>query len=116
MILSDAPSTIEICTDCVMFLANGQCEGCESCVMNEPWFSDRQGEPPTCQTVGDRMAAVWPVGQWDITLGHRHSDNCCPVDSAGEPEPFFAWSDCEGCGSSLAGDRQYATVWPIRKV
>lgn len=79
-------------------------------------FSD-DPDNEDCQTVGDRMAAEWPPDEFHITLGHLHDecdDQWCDhdnEDTAGEPEPWFSKSECEGCGSPLDGDREYATAW-----
>lgn len=95
---------IEICDDCLLLLANGPCEGCTTCV-----FSDKPSEED-CQTVRARMAELWATHE--ITLGHLHDecDDCDDPETGGEP--WFSMADCEGCGSALGGNRQYATVWP----
>jgi hypothetical protein len=45
------------------------------------------------------MARLWPTEE--ITLGSLD----------GEDELGFSWQDCDGCGSSLGGDRYAATAW-----
>lgn len=85
---------LAICTGCVAMLANGECGDC---------YNERQHPCPT----GKRLARRW--GDVHITLGCL--GDCCES----ETEPWFSWSDCDGCGSTLGGDREHATAWfPIR--
>lgn len=106
--------TIWVCHDCTMMLANGErMEG-----------ADR--EP-----LGLLTAA-------DVTLGmlaDEHHDDCDLRNSyaARETENLFglperteihecnlecevngfSWQPCEGCGSTLGGDRDAVTVWEV---
>jgi hypothetical protein len=80
------PATITICVDCLFWLAYGD-ESAESVPANH----------------GDYITALW--GETLLTLG-------CGVACCGEqPEPWFSWGQCEGCGSRLGGHRQHATAW-----
>lgn len=82
------PTPIEVCTDCLIVLAHGV----ESDAEGETW---------------ERLSARWPgedpVTTPAVTLGSRDED--APED------PYFSWSPCDGCGSTLGGDRQHATGW-----
>ncbi len=62
-------------------------------------------------------------GIQNLTSGHLRCPGCdvpwndddkCP-DCGGDrecaDEPFFSWSPCDCCGSSLGGDREHATGW-----
>ena len=73
------PGDVEICTDCLFLIANG--EGPDD--------------------VAERLAANWPVGT--ITLGRSGDTD--------DSEPWFSWQECDGCGSTLGGDRHAATGW-----
>lgn len=78
---------LSVCQDCILLLANGGCDGCDSCA-----FTDDPDHP--CRTVADRMVAVWGEDT-------RHL-------SPDGGELGFSGSDCDGCGSPLAGDRYRA--------
>jgi hypothetical protein len=86
--------TLWICTDCIQFLANGE--------RNEG--ADR--EP--LSAVSDGVF---------ITLGIGREDHDCedPEDCECAVRPF-SWSDCEGCGSPLGGERHGATLWNTLEV
>lgn len=84
---------ITICVDCCFLLANG----------------DVPDERPN---LADEIAAIW--GDSEITLGrfhqdHDHDDNDLAIELC--EEPFFSWQPCGACGSTLGGDREYATAW-----
>lgn len=58
------------------------------------------GEGP--DDVAKALAHRWPVGT--ITLGRLGSDE-------DQFDAFFSWQSCDGCGSTLGGDRYYVTGW-----
>lgn len=66
---------LEFCIDCVMLIANG--EGTDAHT--------------------EAMVAIWGEGINGV-MGLVLS---CPEDCEG----WFSWSECDGCGSSLGGDR-----------
>lgn len=74
---------LEFCTDCVMLIANGE-------VFNS------EGRD-IAQEVSDRQVAIWGEGINGV-LGLVLA---CPEDCDG----WFSWSQCDGCGSTLGGDR-----------
>lgn len=80
---------IEVCSDCLMLLANGEVEN------PDPSF-----EP-------DNIKKNWPGH--DIALGWGSDDE--------DTEPHFsgACNPCGACGSELGGDRHHATAikWPM---
>jgi len=92
---------LEVCDDCAQLIANGGCEGCESCVLT-PYFTEH-GEPDPeadCQTVNDRFMAKWG-DQWaGVVLGEGSRESWGSVDS------------CDGCGSDVPGTRHAATFVP----
>lgn len=76
---------LSVCNECIQLLANGGCDGCETCV-----FSDNPESEP-CQTVADRMVAKWG----DDTM-HL---------SPGSGDLGYCQSECQGCGQTDHGDR-----------
>jgi len=92
---------LEVCDDCAQLIANGGCEGCESCVLT-PYFTDH-GEPDPeadCQTVNDRFMAKWGDDWAGVVLGEGSRETWGSVDS------------CDGCGSDVPGTRHAATFVP----
>lgn len=74
---------LEFCTDCVMLIANGE-------------VIESDGNDITDQ-VNAMQVDIWGTGvngALGLTLN-------CPEDCEG----WFSWSDCDGCGSNLGGDR-----------
>ena len=100
---------IEICTDCLLFIANGELP--EESNPNE-WSPDDVDQ-------------VWPGGEgWHISLGHyltvypnwhdkagqpydyeEHNEDDFPPS---DPEPSFSRAPCGACDSHLGGDRHAA--------
>lgn len=78
-----------VCIACALLMANGPCDGCESCV-----FSDAQDCP---NTAGERMAERW---DWPLGLTLTGDD----VD------PYSA-RECDGCGSTDHGERHSAVMF-----
>jgi hypothetical protein len=95
--------TLEVCVDCLSLLANGE-------------VFDGDGNDVTKEHAA-AMDREWP--DTEITLGRMHSDECLRFSDYCEhtdsdrdgPEPWFSWAQCQGCGSTLGGDREYATAW-----
>ena len=95
------PYSIEICTDCLTGLADGE-------VWNEAGENVWPGHSLRIEAKTDGL---------EITLGH-HADNCedCRADieaggDIGHDEGWFSMSQCDGCGSRLGGQRYPATIW-----
>jgi hypothetical protein len=87
-------TTLAVCADCVSYLANGEVE-------------DGMGHFITAEHAA-RMHAVWGE-DFDISLGALGKQD--EEDEDGFIEPWFSWQPCDGCGSALGGDREYATAW-----
>ena len=80
---------IEVCSDCLMMMANGEI-----------------GDVSEAETEAHAAAmdAAWPMSEgWHLSPDHRESD-----------DDTFSWQSCEGCKSSLGGDRHAAVA--MRKV
>lgn len=93
-------TTLWVCVDCIMHLANGECGRC--------YDDDNHNRmPPLGLLAGD-----------EITMGlmrEEHSNYCDPdVDDGYECDcevNTFSWSQCQGCGSMLGGERHAVTLW-----
>lgn len=88
-------SDLEICADCLFYLANGE-------------VTDAEGNDITAEHAA-KMAARWGT-EFAITPGSLECARCSPEDGA-SCEPWFSWRRCDGCGSTLGGDREHATAW-----
>ena len=74
---------LSVCVDCLAIMANGTL-GAEDAAEDAAHAA--------------RMAEQWPG---------FHLVPACPEDCEGH----FSWARCEGCGSSLGGDRHPATAF-----
>ena len=74
---------LEFCTDCVQIIANGEVTGSD-------------GNDIT-NRINAAQVEIWGQGI-DGALGLVLT---CPDDCEG----WFSWSPCDGCGSTLGGDR-----------
>jgi hypothetical protein len=97
----DYAYTIDVCTDCYM-AHNGALEDCE------PTDSEPLSLIPTDSDVTDGCLVCEPCGHDDCANG--------PVCGCGYGDPGhgFSWSRCDGCGSSLGGNRDPLVIWPRR--
>lgn len=76
---------IAICDDCLFLIANGE-------------VTDGEGNDITEQHAA-KVSAIWGDGY---------------VLAMGDGEPFFSYSDCDGCGDKLGGCRHNATALAIQ--
>jgi hypothetical protein len=78
---------IEMCPDCVLITANGEPGGDPADFDLDRWSAGVEN--------------LWPHADgWSFGNGWSDPD----------AEPWFSWSPCEGCGSTLGGDREYGYV------
>lgn len=90
---------ISVCECCMFVHANGEC-----CA------DDHEREP--LNLIGDGRS---------VTMGlteDEHAENCTPADREDGCDcesQGFSWQSCEGCGSSLGGDRFALTLWDETK-
>ena len=82
--MSKSTVTLRICTDCLQLIANGEGPDGHAAKMVEHL---------------DLKSST------DITLGCTDPECLDDGDECG-----FSWSACQGCGSSLGGDRYHATL------
>lgn len=88
--------TIWVCIDCMFSHANGETSSDEApdC---EPWCLIDKGDEVAMGIMADEHA--------DSCTPEDREEGCdCATDS-------FSWSPCEGCGSSLGGERHAFTLW-----
>jgi hypothetical protein len=71
---------VAVCQDCAMMLANGELG---------------QGDDTADRIHAERIAKRWSVGELVLDCG----EDC---------EGWFSWTECDGCGSTLGGDRHPA--------
>ena len=164
------PTTLEVCVDCLMLLANGEVSDgvgnditaahaakmralwCDAVITlgritpqqfvvveNTPGYLPDDDYPfvtddysAAVEYLNERAAeyADDPDGNYEVTYGCASGGNYAAVMvhdrdkmhdlgrwiaienyEADDEEPFFSWSECDGCGSNLGGDREYATAW-----
>jgi hypothetical protein len=99
MTAKEEACSIRVCVDCLMQLTNGECE-----------YGDDTGERERTHLAG--MAKQ--LGDHNVTLGWRFSeypDDSCAHDGCECDQLGLSWSPCDGCGSTLGGDRYAATLW-----
>lgn len=74
---------LEVCSDCAQIIANGE--------INDG--------TDTGERTADAQVAKWGDDARGLVLADHEGF-----------EPYFSWSDCDGCGSTLGGDRWPAAV------
>ena len=86
---------LRICQDCMMHLANGECGNCHA-------EHGDDNEPLSAVPADD-----------NVTLGMFREDHAadCDMDECDCGYLGFYWAACDGCGSTLGGDRYAATGW-----
>lgn len=92
--------TIWVCQSCMLHHANGECGDC----VEDLRHHDR--EP------------MWLYSPQDVTMGMLVTEHSCK--SSDELPHWwecdceiknFSWSICDGCGSTLGGERHAMTLW-----
>lgn len=100
-VTQEAQGTIWVCIDCMLEHANGESS------------LDRPDSEPT-------PWSLWQFPGRDITMGmlwEEHHENCSNRAAESITEECdcehidFSSSDCDGCGSMLAGERFAFTYW-----
>lgn len=113
---------LDVCTDCVMLIANGGCDSVEP-----SWCPDNEGLLPyeyacdgSCESASDADAAavdrIWEG--YDVTLGSVDCEYCGSEarevdDQVEDCESWFSMGSCDGCGSRLGGSRFHAVAWKV---
>lgn len=84
---------ISVCTTCAHLAANGE-------------YNDGEDTAEQCWAGQQK---IWGDNSRYFTLGSTCEESPCPhhkdEDDCTVLEQGFSWSDCEGCGSWLGGDR-----------
>jgi hypothetical protein len=87
---------LSVCIDCICLIANGECD---------PDEMDR-----VSTALAQRHAG------WQLCAGGEHQEQCSNRDKVSGMDECdcedlgFSWRSCDGCGSSLGGDRHQATA------
>lgn len=108
--------TIWVCQDCIMHHANGECGNCHVNLYYQDHETDAHDREP-----------LGLVDNTKVTMGmmwEEHDSSCLlsgdsgsvPLEIANTYEcncetMTFSWSSCEGCGSTLGGERHAMTLW-----
>lgn len=96
---------IWVCVDCIMHHANGECGSCHT--------DEGHDREPLCLV--DK-----PMSGYDtVTMGmlnSEHAKDCgrrtgSYVSDCNCETMTFSWLSCEGCGSTLGGERHAMTLW-----
>lgn len=93
---------MSVCRDCVILLANGE---------TDPDWTEEE----TADFL--RRFAEGQEGVEHVTLGSIACEHCgraareADPDNTEDCEPWFSWSACDLCGSTLGGDRGHAVAW-----
>lgn len=102
--MSNETITIWVCVDCMLHHANGECGGCHD------------------DLIGHDKEPLALVDDTKTTMGMMWSEHDCLKNSDeywehdGDLEcdcevNTFSFSQCEGCGSWLHGERHAMTLW-----
>ena len=129
----DRYSDLSICSDCLYILANGQCE------YSSPEDEARHTEG-MAQQLGDHTVTLGRMIPQDVKNARElreqlqdyaeennfdedivNAVDVIVTDLAGQcgdaygdeygDDEGFSWRRCDGCGSTLGGDRYAATLW-----
>lgn len=92
--------TIWVCQDCMLHHANGECGSC--------YTDEAHGREP--------MGLVdQPMSGYDMVamgmLDEFHTEGCMELFGCDCETMTFSWSSCDGCGSTLGGERHAMTLW-----
>jgi hypothetical protein len=91
---------IELCQDCLIYLANGEYEP-----PDPKYWPD---EPASMEELQERIDVYWPPEEeWQLIAGGR-CEYC--EDEEEECEGSFSWTSCDCCGSGLGGNRYHGTA------
>ena len=97
--------TIWVCIDCILHLANGECGSCHE---------DHPDSEPLSKVEEDYITLGMAWEQHDSSCVYSRLDgpNIAALESLCDCETqSFSWSQCQGCGSTLGGERHAATLW-----
>jgi hypothetical protein len=95
---------IDICGDCLYYLANGTPESVDTVHCNDDFA------PDSIEAIEAYLAAVEDSWKgWNVTIGSLTCEHCADDDK--DCEAWFSHARCEMC-NGRAGSRFHATVWP----
>lgn len=106
--MKEQPTTpMWVCVHCFIHLVNGDC--------TDVLYADPDAPEDACGEGG-----TTPLSQFEgmhVTSGLLDDRHCCLDDSGERVEECdcetktFSWSSCNGCSSSLGGERRAVTGW-----
>jgi hypothetical protein len=102
-----------VCTDCLMLMANGDV-GDRGDISKLSEYQQSEDDAHLYNLPGDdgeNNANSRHAARMDAHWQGYHVVPACPEDCEGE----FSWSSCDGCGSTLGGDRHPAIAWKVTK-
>ena len=97
---------LSACTDCLLFVANGD-EPENDDTLPARIESEWTVSNDTCDHYGAVHGSLW----WDIVYGGEHESEADEHSGS----LGFSWRRCECCGSTLGGDRYPLTAILLRK-
>lgn len=103
--------TIWVCQDCIMHHANGECGSCHT---DEGHDREPMGlvDKPMSGYDMVTMGRAWEEHAEDCVFHGLSGPNISTPESECDCETMtFSWSSCEGCGSTLGGERHAMTLW-----
>ncbi|MCP4307341.1 MAG: hypothetical protein GY788_21215 [bacterium] len=98
---------LDVCADCLMFIANGDTPE-PACCDSHHWSDDSDHEPVSADGWAVSNLDSWDG--WNLIAGGCECEHCADDTGENPCEGWFSWSSCEACGSSLGGDRYHATA------
>lgn len=95
--------TIWVCVDCMLHHANGECGSCHA---DEGHDREPMGLVDRPMSGRDMVTMGMLDEQHDCIQDHDGSNIECDCETRS-----FSWSSCDGCGSTLGGERHAFTLW-----
>jgi hypothetical protein len=92
--------TIWVCQDCMLHHANGECGDCHTDEGHdrEPWALESNRSKATMGMFKEHHECDTRWSDW--------RERGCDCETRN-----FSWSSCDGCGSTLGGERHAFTLW-----
>jgi hypothetical protein len=112
------PTIVSICVDCVYFNAYGRLD--DTTMANDRNAAEKHKQniaangwkwgtefTPGC----GKECPEHGIAAYDSAEAYEQAQ----LEDSAESEPWFSWSACEQCGSTLGGDREHATAWEYKE-
>lgn len=99
--------TIWVCTDCIMHHVNGECGSCHTDEGHDCEPLNLVDKPMS----GYDMVTTGMLWDQHDTSCHNYPDGTAQNIECDCEIMTFSWSSCDGCGSTLGGERHAMTLW-----